>query len=74
VVRVRIDRKATAISLLVVLGVRRDGQKVVLSVRNMGGESEGAWRTMLDDLVKRGLQQPELAIVDGAPGLEKGAL
>src|SRR5262245_31850085 len=40
-VRVRIDRKATAISLLVVLGVRRDGQKVVLSVRNMGGESEG---------------------------------
>jgi putative transposase len=28
VVRVRIDRKATAISLLVVLGVRADGQKV----------------------------------------------
>src|SRR5262245_8684635 len=70
-VRVRIDRKATAISLLVVLGVRRDGQKVVLSVRNMGGESEAAWRIMLDDLVKRGLQKPELAIVDGAPGLEK---
>src|SRR5215813_9398358 len=45
VVRVRIDRQATAISLLVVLGVRR--------------------------LVKRGLQQPELAIVDGAAGLEK---
>jgi putative transposase len=29
VVRVRLDRKATAISLLVVLGVRRDGQKVL---------------------------------------------
>jgi transposase-like protein len=27
VVRVRLDRKATSISLLVVLGVRRDGQK-----------------------------------------------
>jgi len=71
VVRVRVDRKATAISLLVVLGVRGDGQKVLLSVRNMGGESEAAWRTMLDDLVERGLQEPELAIVDGAPGLEK---
>jgi transposase-like protein len=71
VVRVRIDRKATAISLLVVLGVRADGQKVLLSVRNMGGESEAAWRAVLDDLDKRGLKRPELAIVDGAPGLEK---
>ncbi len=33
--------------------------------------SEAAWRTLLDDLDKRGLRRPELAIVDGAPGLEK---
>jgi putative transposase len=70
VVRVRLDRMATSISLLVVLGIRRDGQKVLLAVRNMGGESEAAWRAVLDDLVKRGLKKPELAIVDGAPGLE----
>ena len=70
-VRVRIDRKATTISLLIVLGVRRDGQKVLLAIRGMGGESEAAWRTVLDDLVARGLKKPELAIVDGAPGLEK---
>src|SRR5262245_6844712 len=70
-VRVRIDRKATTISLLIVLGVRRDGQKVLLAIRSMGGESEAAWRTVLDDLVARGLKKPELAIVDGAPGLEK---
>ena len=44
VVRVRLDRKATSISLLVVLGVRADGQKVLLAVKNMGGESEEAWR------------------------------
>jgi transposase-like protein len=37
----------------------------------MGGESEAAWRALLDDLVKRGLRKPELVIVDGAPGLEK---
>jgi transposase-like protein len=71
VVKVRLDRKATAISLLVVLGVRRDGQKVLLAVKNMGGESEAAWRGVLDDLTQRGLKAPELAIVDGAPGLEK---
>ncbi|MGA8032303.1 MAG: IS256 family transposase [Casimicrobiaceae bacterium] len=71
VVRVRLDRKATAISLLVVLGVRADGQKVLLAIRSMGGESAEAWRAVLDDLVKRGLRQPEFLIVDGAPGLDK---
>src|SRR5512132_1298549 len=71
VVRVRLDKKAASISLLVVLGVRRDGQKVLLAVKNMGGESEAAWRALLDDLVARGLQTPEFLIVDGAAGLEK---
>ena len=71
VARVRLDRKATSISLLVALGVRADGQKVLLAIKNMGGESEAAWRALLDDLVKRGLKTPELVIVDGAPGLEK---
>ena len=58
IVRVRLDRKAASISLLVALGVRQDGQKILLAVKNMGGESEAAWRTLLDDLVKRGLKQP----------------
>jgi len=49
VVRVRLDRKATSIWLLIVLGIRRDGQKVLLAVRNMGGESEAAWRGLLDE-------------------------
>jgi transposase-like protein len=71
VVKVRLDKQATSISLLVVLGVRRDGQKVLLAVKSMGGESEAAWRGVLDDLTRRGLKAPELAIVDGAPGLEK---
>src|SRR5690348_425298 len=44
VVRVRLDRKATAIVLLVVLGVREDGQKVLLAAKNMGGETSAAWR------------------------------
>ena len=71
VVRVRLDRKATSISLLVVLGVREDGQKVLLAIKSMGGESAEAWRTVLDDLIKRGLRRPEFLIVDGAPGLDK---
>jgi putative transposase len=70
VVRVRLDRKATSISLLVVIGVREDGQKVLLAIKQMGGESTEAWRTVLDDLVRRGLRRPELLIVDGGAGLE----
>ena len=69
-VRVRLDRKATSISLLVVLGVRADGQKVLLAIKNMGGESAEAWRSVLDDLTRRGLQRPEFLIVDGAAGLD----
>ena len=70
VVRVRLDRKATTISLLVVLGVRADGQKVLLAIKSMGGESAEAWRSVLDDLTRRGLQPPEFLIVDSAPGLD----
>ncbi len=85
VVKVRLDRKATAISLLIALGVRRDGQKACrsapttevgagsqarLAIKNMGGESEAAWRAVLDDLTSRGLTRPDLVIVDGGKGLE----
>jgi transposase-like protein len=70
-VRVRLDRKATSISLLVVIGVRENGQKVLLAIKSMGSESTEAWRTVLDDLITRGLRRPEFLIVDGAPGLDQ---
>src|ERR1700678_2692600 len=70
VVRVRLDRKATSISLLVVLGVRADGQKVLLAIKGMGGESADAWRAVLDDLIRRGLRRPELLIIDGGKTFE----
>ena len=69
-VKVRLDKRATAVSLLVALGVRRDGQKVVLAIESMGGESEAAWRQVLEGLASRGLGKPELVIVDGGKGLE----
>ncbi|MGC9458157.1 MAG: IS256 family transposase [Halothiobacillaceae bacterium] len=70
VVRTRIDKRATNVSVLAAIGVRRDGQKVLLSIRNMGGESTAAWSSFLGDLDARGLCRPEFVIVDGAPGLE----
>ena len=70
VVRARIDRKATAIPILVAIGVRRDGQKVLIGLKNMGGETTAAWRAFLQDLSARGLREPGFVVVDGAPGLE----
>lgn len=70
VIKTRLDRKATNISVLAAIGVRRDGQKVLLSIKNMGGESKAAWGDFLGDLDGRGLKRPDFVIVDGAPGLE----
>ena len=59
VIRTRLDKKATNISVLAAIGVRRDGQKILLSIRHMGGESTAAWRQFLDDLDARGLKRPD---------------
>ena len=62
--------KPTNITGLAAIGRRRDGQNVLPSVKNMGGESTSARRQFLDDLDARGLRRPEFVVVDGAPGLE----
>ena len=56
--------------MLVAVGVRRDGQKVLLALKAMGGESAAAWTAFLEDMTRRGLTAPEFVIVDGALGLE----
>ena len=66
--------EATSISLLVAIGVRAAGQKVLLAVKNMGGESEAAWLALFEDLVRRRFRTLELVIVDGAPGPREGAV
>ena len=43
---------------------------MLLAIKQMGGESTEAWRTVLEDVVKRGLRRPEFLIVDGGAGLE----
>jgi len=40
---------------------------VLLSIRNIGGESTAAWRQFLDDLDARGLKRLEFDIVGVAP-------
>ena len=68
--RARSARQKSDLDRLVGLGVRPTA-KVLLAIKSMGGESEAAWRALLDDLIRRRLRTPELVVVDGAPGLEK---
>lgn len=56
-------------ALLVVIGARRDGTKVVLAVESGYRESTEAWGAVLRDLQARGLHAPVLAIGDGHLGL-----
>jgi len=45
------------------------GEKVLLSLRLGGRESQPAWLEFLRDMVKRGLRTPLTITTDGAPGL-----
>lgn len=54
---------------LVVMGATADGRKQLLAVEDGFRESEESWKTLLEDLKRRGLEtDPKLAVGDGALG------
>jgi transposase-like protein len=68
-VRVRCGGKTRSLPVLAVVGIKLDGEKVLLALEVRGGESEEAWKGVLGSLVGRGLRAPRLLISDGSPGL-----
>lgn len=66
---VRLARRVVRVPVLAAIGVRDDGEKVLLTLMISGSESTTSWRGIVEDLVRRGLRRPALAIVDGNPGL-----
>jgi transposase-like protein len=69
--RVRSGGKVVRLPVLAVVGVRADGQKVLVELDLCGGESYAAWKGCLDGLVARGLTAPLLCIIDGHAGLRR---
>lgn len=67
--KVRIGKQRVRVAVLVTLGVRASGERIVLDLRLVGDESHSAWKDALAHLVTRGLGRPLLAIVDGNAGL-----
>jgi transposase-like protein len=66
--RVRADGRTTWCSVLMALGVRTTGEKVVLAMRVVGDEQTAAWAQLLEDLTHRGLARPQLVLSDGSKG------
>lgn len=67
--KVRVSKRRVRVPVLVTLGVRADGERVVLDVRLAGDESTAAWRDVIRSLVERQMGTPGLAIIDGSAGL-----
>jgi len=58
-------------AVLVAWGFLEDGSLEPLSISLGSQESYNAWKWFLEDMVKRGLQEPILVVIDGCPGLVK---
>jgi putative transposase len=69
--RVRSGGKVVSLPVLAVVGVRADGQKVLVELDLCGSESYAAWKGCLEGLGARGLNAPLLCIIDGHAGLRR---
>jgi putative transposase len=67
--RVRLGRRRVRVPVLVTLGVKADGQRVVLDMRLVGQETAQSWQEVIGGLVARHVGVPALAIIDGNSGL-----
>jgi transposase-like protein len=67
--KVRIGKRRERVPVLVTLGVRADGERIILDVRLAGDESTAAWRDVIRGLVERHVGTPLLAMIDGSAGL-----
>ena len=68
----RIGKSVETVPVLVAIGVKKTGQKLVLGLQAGDKESASNWREFFKDLKNRGLtfQEVTLGIMDGLPGLE----
>lgn len=67
--KVRIDKKRVRVPVLVTLGARQNGERVVIDMRIAGDESSAAWGEVISALVARNIGVPSLAVIDGSAGL-----
>jgi transposase-like protein len=67
-IHVNVRLEETRLCLLVLIGVRADGTKELITLADGFRESEGSWADLLRDASRRGMRAPVLAVGDGALG------
>jgi hypothetical protein len=67
--KVRIGGRRERVPVQVTLGVRGNGERVVLDLRLVGEESAASWTEVVANLTAQHLARPVLAIIDGNSGL-----
>ena len=67
--KVRIGGRRERVPVLVTLGVRANGERIVLDLRLVGEESAASWTEVVASLTARHVARPVLAVIDGNPGL-----
>jgi len=61
-------------AILVAWGFLEDGSRELIGVSLGNQESYSAWKGFLEDMIKRGLNEPMLTVIDGCPGLGKAVV
>jgi len=67
-IHVNIRLEEARLCLLVLIGVRADGTKELITLADGYRESTGSWADLLRDAARRGMRAPVLAVGDGALG------
>jgi len=67
--KARFAGRVSSIPVLAAIGVTAKGEKVLITLDAKGSESQEAWQGVIDDLIRRGMKAPRLAVIDGNPGL-----
>jgi transposase-like protein len=67
-IHVNIRLEEQKLCLLVLIGVRADGSKELITLADGYRESAGSWADLLRDAKRRGMRAPVLAVGDGALG------
>jgi putative transposase len=67
----RLAGRVERMPVLSALGVRADGTRLLLALEIRAAESELAWRAVTEQLARRGVRAPILAVIDGNDGLGK---
>jgi transposase-like protein len=60
-----------AVAVLCAYGIRTDGRKLLLHLAVGDKESTVCWKSYFEDMKRRGLKEPLLAVIDGNSGLRK---